>query len=261
MMDTTNTTRWDTGLYDDKHSFVWKHGASLLELLVPRAGERILDLGCGTGHLTARIAEAGADVVGIDASSPMVEEARRLYPTIRFGVADARDFSFEDPFDAVFSNAVLHWVAEPEKAIACVRKALEAGRAVRGGVRRPGEREDDHRRPSTRPPRRSASGPGNTPGIIPASASTPRCWNEAAWKSTEAFLFDRPTLLEGEDGLRHWVEMFVGSLVDRVPPDEREGFFRYVEDVARPTLHRDGRWFADYRRLRIVARRADGLAI
>ena len=75
-MDTSSSTRWDTGLYDGKHSFVWKHGASLFELLAPRPGERVLDLGCGTGHLTARIAETGADVVGIDASAEMVEQAR-----------------------------------------------------------------------------------------------------------------------------------------------------------------------------------------
>ena len=81
----------------------------------------------------------------------------------------------------------------------------------------------------------------------------------AGLEVTNAFLFDRPTLLEGEEGMRHWVEMFAGGLLDRVTPADREGFFRHVEDSARPTLYRDGKWFADYRRLRIVARRADEL--
>src|SRR5262249_26107528 len=105
-------------------SFVWKHGAALIDLLAPRPGERILDLGCGTGHLTAQIAAAGTDVLGIDSSAEMVGEAQRLYPHVRFEVADARDFAFDTAFDAVCSNAVLHWIKEPEKVMTCVRRAL-----------------------------------------------------------------------------------------------------------------------------------------
>src|SRR5436305_1929420 len=119
-LNPTGATGWDTGLYDDKHSFVWKYGAALIDVLVPRWGERVLDLGCGTGHLTARIAEAGAEVVGIDSSAEMIAEARRQFPHIRSEIADARDFAFDEPFDAVFSNAVLHWVKPPEEAVACV---------------------------------------------------------------------------------------------------------------------------------------------
>src|SRR3712207_5782083 len=99
---------WDAAAYDQQHGYVWRHGASLLELLAPRAGERILDLGCGTGHLTAEIAAAGAEVLGIDSSAPMVEQARSNYPGIPFEAADARDLRLARPFDAVFSNAVLH---------------------------------------------------------------------------------------------------------------------------------------------------------
>src|SRR5262245_60885274 len=105
---------WDAALYDGKHSFVWKPGASLLDLLAPQSGERILDLGCGTGHLTARIAETGALVIGLDRSEAMIEQARRLHPRLHFEVADARQFTFREPFDGVFSNAALHWVKEPE---------------------------------------------------------------------------------------------------------------------------------------------------
>src|SRR5437868_5307298 len=96
-----NVPMWNPALYDGKHSFVWKYGASLLELLAPQPGERILDLGCGTGHLTAQIAEAGAEVIGIDAAAAMIEEARRAYPSLRFEIMDARDFTFAEPFDAI----------------------------------------------------------------------------------------------------------------------------------------------------------------
>ena len=230
----------------------------MIDLLAPRPGERILDLGCGTGHLTAKIAETGAEVVGIDASSAMVEEARRLYPHIRFEVADARDFAFDEPFDAVFSNAVLHWVKEPEKAIACVRNALKpGGRFVaefggRGNVRTIVSALDAASRAI-------GLGAWEHPWYYPGIGEYAPLLERSGLEVTHAFLFDRPTPLEGEEGLRHWVEMFVGGLVGRVPPADQEGFFRHVEEGARPTLYRDGQWFADYRRLRIVARRVDDL--
>jgi trans-aconitate 2-methyltransferase len=255
-MNPTSPTKWDTGLYDDKHSFVWKYGASLIDLLRPRASERVLDLGCGTGHLTARIAEAGAKVVGIDASPEMIAEARRLFPNIVFEVADARDFAFDEPFDAVFSNAVLHWVKPPEEAVACVRRALgPGGRFVA-----------------------EFGGRGNVTAIVGALDTASRAIGLGAWEHpwyypsigeyaplleraglevNDSALFDRPTPLEGTDGLRHWVEMFARDLVARVPAEAREPFFRHVEEAARPRLHRDGTWFADYRRLRVVARRPD----
>src|ERR1041385_3977381 len=98
---------WNAAQYDNKNAFVWKHGEGVIELLAPVAGERILDLGCGTGHLTNRIAESGAEIIGLDKSTAMIDEARRLYPDIRFEVGDGTEFEFERPFDAVFSNAAI----------------------------------------------------------------------------------------------------------------------------------------------------------
>src|SRR5947209_12654662 len=124
---TVPTTHWDANLYDGHHAFVWQQGAALLELLAPRPGERILDLGCGTGHLTAQVAATGAEVVGLDLASTMIDQARRAYPQLRFVAGDARDLAFEQPFDAVLSNAALHWVKPPELVIACVARALRPG--------------------------------------------------------------------------------------------------------------------------------------
>ena len=76
--------RWDSSLYDDRHSFVWKKVGDLIDLLDPQPGERILDLGCGTGHLTAKIAERGAEVIGLDASASMIAQARQNYPKLKF---------------------------------------------------------------------------------------------------------------------------------------------------------------------------------
>ncbi len=257
-MDTTSTRNapWDAGLYDDRHSFVWKHGATLVDLLAPQAGERILDLGCGTGHLTARIAEAGAQVVGIDSSAEMIAEARRGFPGLCFEVADARDFDLGEPFDAVFSNAVLHWVKPPERAVACIKRSLApGGRFVaelggRGNVAviaaaleaAAGE---------------TSIGAWEPPWYFPSIGEYAALLESNGLEVTHAVLFDRPTPLDGDDGLRSWVTIFARDLVERIPPDGREAFLRRVEDAARASLHRDGGWIADYRRLRVVARRVD----
>src|SRR6185295_14035110 len=103
---------WDTSLYDGKHSFVWKYGEGVIELLAPEAGEKILDLGCGTGHLTSLIAEAGALVVGVDKSPKMIESARASYPELEFVESDATGLDYDLEFDAVFSNATIHWIKD-----------------------------------------------------------------------------------------------------------------------------------------------------
>ena len=122
-----DSAKWDAGLYDDKHSFVWKLAAGVLELLDAKPGERILDLGCGTGHLTAKIAETGAQVVGVDRSPEMIRQAKDRYPSLHFEVMDAREIALDGNFDAVFSNATLHWIKEPERVIVGIKKLLRPG--------------------------------------------------------------------------------------------------------------------------------------
>src|SRR5262249_10579174 len=97
------------------------------DLLAPQPGERVLDLGCGTGHLTAQIAAAGAEVLGLDSAPGMLAQAREAYRGLRFQQADARDFTLDAPVHAVFSNAALHWVRPPEAVVACVARALLPG--------------------------------------------------------------------------------------------------------------------------------------
>lgn len=250
--------RWDAELYDDQHSFVWEHGESLLELLGPRPGERILDLGCGTGHLAAQIERAGAEVVGIDGSSAMIEQARRSYPHIRFEVADARDFEVAGPFDAVFSNAVLHWIKEPGRVIARVRRSLKPGGRF---VTEFGGRKnvDSIVTALVAVARSTGLGEWDHPWYYPGIAEYTSLLERGGLEPTLATLFVRPTALDGEAGLRHWVEMFANDLLGRVPLDRRETFLMRVEERLRPVLYRDGTWHADYRRLRIVAHRVDDL--
>lgn len=116
MNNISTINNWNAVLYEDKHAFVWQYGEDLLQLLNPQPGESILDLGCGTGQLTEKIAQVGAEVMGVDYASTMIEKARQNYPHIRFDVADATNFHVDKPLDAVFSNAALHWVKEADSA-------------------------------------------------------------------------------------------------------------------------------------------------
>jgi len=250
--------KWDARLYDDKHSFVWKLAAGVLELLDAKPGERILDLGCGTGHLTAKIAEAGAQVVGVDRSPEMIRQARLKYPSLRFEVMDAREISLDGTFDAVFSNATLHWINEPERVIAGIKKSLRAeGRFVAefGGKGNTGElvKAVGHAWEKL-----GLAGPAPHPWYYPSLAEYAGLLEQHGFEVTYATLFDRPTPLDdGERGLRNWLEMFGSAFVEGLPESTRDRLLVEIEHELRPKLFHDDQWVLDYRRLRVVAKRLE----
>jgi trans-aconitate methyltransferase len=251
--------QWDPGLYDAKHSFVWERAADVLELLAPQPGERILDLGCGTGHLTAKIAESGAKVVGLDSSPEMIAEAKRNYPELEFVVGDARDFRFEVPFDAVFSNAMLHWIPEPERVAQSVGVALVSGGRF---VAEFGGQGNVERLVSGLRRARTAIGfpveAGYTPWYFPTIGEYASLLETQGLEVTFALLFDRPTPLEdGEAGLRNWIRMFGSSFLTGIPPAKQDELIFIAEQQLRKEMFHDGKWHADYRRLRVAARRTD----
>lgn len=103
-------TKWKPELYNEKHSFVYHYGESLIKLLDPKENQRILDLGCGSGQLTFKISELTKETVGIDKSPEMIADAKLKFPNIDFQVVDASNFIFDEKFDSIFSNATIHWV-------------------------------------------------------------------------------------------------------------------------------------------------------
>ncbi len=244
---------WDTSLYDAKHAFVSEYGKSLLPLLNPKVGESILDLGCGSGHLAHNIAQSGAHVIGIDSSASMIEAARATYNDVEFLVADAKDFVFPLPFDAIFSNATLHWVQDAEQAVQHIAAALKSGGRFVAEF----------------------GGKGNVATITTA---VEQAMEEIAHTKVDfgwyfpsigeyaslleqhglavqvALLFDRPTKLEeGDKGLRNWIQMFGDRIFTFVSEEVKQQVLQQTEQKVREQLFRDGSWFADYRRLRIVA--------
>lgn len=249
--------KWDPVLYDARHSFAWRHGADLIRLLAPRRGERILDLGCGTGHLAYRIEESGAHVVGIDASRRMIQIARRNFPGIQFQVADATSFRFREPFDGIFSNAVLHWIARPAKAVDCVWRALRPdGRFVaefggKGNVRRITDAILTARRDAGL----SASA-RISPWYFPSVGDFASLLEKRGFDVISAELFPRPTRLEGgTSGLRNWLRMFAGDFFADLPRGKRRKLTEAIEEHLRPDHFRGRTWYADYVRIRVKATR------
>jgi trans-aconitate methyltransferase len=250
--------RWDTSLYDKAHSYIWRYGEGALGILEAQPGERILDLGAGTGHLTQRIAEAGATVIGLDASADMVAEARRLYPDIDFIQADVSDFHFNEPFDAVFSNAALHWVKRADEAIQSISACLKRGGRF---VAELGGRGNCRTVIGALQAARDANGfelvVGDAyPWFFPGIAQYSSMLEKHGLEVTMAQLFDRPTPQEdGEAGLRHWYRMFASSFLSDLPEEKQEAVLSDSENRVRAKQFIGGTWYIDYRRLRIAAKK------
>lgn len=235
---------WDARLYESDHAFVWKYGEALLPLLAPRPGERILDLGCGTGHLTAEIAAAGAETLGIDSSPDMIGQARQNYPKLKFQLADAQTFESDQTFDAVFSNAALHWIPEAGKVVESVHRALKPGGrfvAEFGGKGNIAKVVAAVREAGGSDPMRKYYFPsvGEYAGLLELKGFEVRF----------ATLFDRPTELEDPaHGLEQWLTMFMQKELQGISA-------RQIADRLHPALFYEGKWHVDYRRLRVVATR------
>jgi len=253
---------WDPDRYDSETGFVADYGGRVVDLLAPEADEKVLDLGCGTGHLTNEIADrVGPDglAVGIDQSAEMVERARTAHPDVRFEQADAATDSLaalldgDQRFDAVFSNAALHWIDEQDAVTERVADALAAdGRFVAelGGAGNVASileavLTELHDR---------GSGATN-PWYFPTVGEHASLLERHGFEVRHATLFDRPTELDGPDGLANWLDVFGDSLFAPLSKDERAAVVEAVEDRLRGERYDadSETWTADYRRLRFVA--------
>lgn len=244
---------WNASLYDDKHRFVSDYGTALLDLLDVKEGETILDLGCGTGALTEKIHRLGATVIGIDKSQNMIAMAKEKYPSLSFFVKDVTEMDYVETFDAVFSNAVLHWVKDAEKALQKIFQSLKRnGRFVAefGGK--------DNIRSITSEIRVQFQERGlpwsddRIPWYFPSIGEYTSLMEKVGFRVVFAAHFDRPTKLDGADGLKHWLAMFTGSIFDGVENELKEAIWTSVENRLQNTLYRDGQWTVDYKRIRVI---------
>jgi trans-aconitate methyltransferase len=249
---------WDPALYQSRAGFVASAAADLVDLLAPAPGEAILDLGCGPGDLTARIAArlgAGDRVVGFDASPEMIARARQTHPGLELMVGDGQALTFEPQFDAVFSNAALHWMTRAADTARGIQRALKPGgrlvaefggagciATVRAGVAAALE-------PLGEDPARWLG------WYFPSIADYARVLVSAGLEPRSLVLFDRPTRLEGADGLAAWLQIFLAPLSTHLG-DRWPELVRTVEAHCRPRLFDGADWVLDYVRLRVRAFRS-----
>jgi trans-aconitate methyltransferase len=247
---------WDPDLYAKNARFVADLGQPVVDLLAPRPAERILDLGCGDGALTKRLAELGCDVVGVDSSAAQVAAARARGLDARR--VDGYALAFDGEFDAVFSNAALHWMKDAERVLAGVHRALRPGGRFVAECGGSGCVETIHTALIDGLQRRGHDGLTASPWYFPTTEDYGQKLAAAGFDVTYIALIPRPTPLPGD--IAGWLETFSESFTRVLPAEERA---RYLEEVRARVMPRlcdsEGRWTADYVRLRFAAQRSSSI--
>lgn len=241
---------WSAEGYARNARFVADLGQPVLELLAPQPGERILDLGCGDGALTAKLVAAGATVVGADASAELVAAARALGLDAR--IADGQALPFDAEFDAVFSNAALHWMRQPDAVIAGVRRALKPGGRFVGEFGGHGNVAAIVTALVAALNARGLDGAPRFPWFFPTPAEYAAKLEAQGFRVDSIALVPRPTPLP--TGMRGWLDTFANPFLDGIDPALRAPILDEVQALLAPSLRdQSGNWSADYVRLRFAA--------
>jgi trans-aconitate methyltransferase len=244
---------WDEQHYENNFSFVHGYGEAVLGLLDVKAGARVLDLGYGNGALTKALEDRGYRALGLDDSAEMIAGAKAAYPDLTFVQANAIDFALDEPVEAVFSNAVLHWIGKKDQPalLASVARALmPSGQFVFecGGF------GNAHLIHSALRDAFAKRGLGyRIPQYFPTIGEYASMLESAGFKVVFATLFDRFTPLLGDDGLANWIRTFQQSAFVDMEDTLREEIIREAVDSTRAELFVDNVWYADYVRLRMKA--------
>jgi trans-aconitate methyltransferase len=254
-MDSTATPKqlWKADRYAENASFVPALGQPVLDLLKVRPGERILDLGCGDGVLTEKIVALGGEVVGVDSSPDMVEAAKRRGLDAR--LASGYSLNFNGEFDAVFSNAALHWMKDdPDAVIAGVNRALNPGGRFVGEMGGHGNVDAITVALLSTLQRRNIANPtALSPWYYPTVDGYRAKLEAGGFVVNYIELIPRPTPLP--TGMAAWIETFGMSLIRNLPETEHADAVDEVVERLRPMLcDEKGQWTADYVRLRFAAR-------
>ncbi len=244
------TQTWSAETYEKNARYVSDLGMPIVEWLDPKAGEHILDLGCGDGALTAKLQALGCKVIGVDSSPDFVQAAQSLGLDAR--LLDGHQIAFTHEFDAVFSNAALHWMKRPDRVIAGVWQSLKPGGRFVGEFGGNGNISTIQAALHSAFRARDLDPDKINPWYFPTIEDYRDRLEARGFSVNEMALISRPTPLPTEIG--GWLATFANPYTEKIAPAERDAFLAEVISRLEPTLrHNSGHWVADYVRLRFSA--------
>jgi trans-aconitate methyltransferase len=245
----SRTTSWDPATYARDARFVADLGEPLLDLLAPRNSEIIMDLGCGDGALTEKI-PSGVSVVGADASFAQARAAKERRLSVV--VVDGHHLCFKQRFDAVFTNAALHWMRQPEKVVKGVWQCLKPGGRFIGEFGAKGNVETVRSALHEALLRRGMDPLAVDPWYFPSAEDFSSLLVNSSFTVRSIEIIQRPTPFPRE--LFDWLEIFAQPFTKAIEKDHRQSFLDEVCRRSETALREaDGRWTVDYVRLRFAA--------
>lgn len=245
--------KWNAEKYAEDFQFVHKYGEDVLSLLDINDGDSVVDLGCGNGRLSVKIKEMGANVIGVDDSEDMLKIAVKNYSDINFIKGNALSFKLKDKADAIFSNAVFHWVDEcnQQNLLNNVSDNLKTGGQLVCEFGGKGCAENIH---SELEKIFALKGLNyKRTFYFPTIGEYSPLIEKAGMEVRYAVLFERPTRLVGENGLADWINMFDTAPFEGVSENLRNEIINEAVENLREKLYIDGSWYADYVRIRFKA--------
>ncbi|MCW3789945.1 class I SAM-dependent methyltransferase [Paenibacillus sp. LS1] len=231
--------------------FTTLQGTPILSLLQPSHGERILDLGCGNGELTAKIAAAGALPTGIDFSEETIRQAKLKYPDMNIQVENACHYRTEEPFDAVFSHAVLHWIQDAPAVVQSIQLALKTGGRFVAEFAANGNTAILITAVREELDARGYKWEGRNPWYHPTIGEYANLLEQNGFRVSLAHYVDQFTPFK--PGARKWLTSFAEYLFKGITLAEQGVIMDTVEKKVQPQLMRDAQWYLDRSRLRVVA--------
>ena len=245
--------KWNAEGYTKDFQFVNKYGEDVLNLIDAEKGMKILDLGCGNGALTRKIADMGVEAIGMDASMEMLNVAKSNYPELTFMQDNATKFTLDEPVDCIFSNAVFHWIDDQDELVGSISESLKVNGQLVCEFGGKGCAETIHSALQKAFEKRGLK--YKRTFYFPTIGEYAPILEKHGLTVLYATLFDRKTALIGEDGMKEWIKMFVTLPFESLDKVLTEEIIEEAVQELKPILYEDETWYADYVRIRIKAQK------